>query len=511
MRNAIKSFSGPSSKLHPLAALSARFLVFTLLGCSLFILIHLSLLNIYRGPSSGDDAWISLTAENLAYGKGYATLLSNIRSVPYDPNISTGPVLVITASAFIRFFGPQDWVPGTSQLALIVIQLLILFAILARRFAIESSALSISILIILLIFASSKNWYFGALLGEPVALVFLIIGFALLAEPTNIARAIAGGFSMSLAFLTKEISIFPILGAVVAYPFLNIRNGLNRKAIIAYTSLLISLTVMPLLFELIRLHSIGFDVYLDTWRKVATEATPGLRQDFSIRERTIRLIRALREDYPISFVAPIALITIFLRLNDIRVNRDTARYLLGYFFISLCACSILFFYLLEFSSLWSRYLWIGLGIILSVPAIMQLGLSVWWRAPAAILGVFCLCLILWGNTMRPMINLLQNHNISSERNSVATLIKRQPGIPLAAESWASIDDIVYVLGQEQRQWASGPTLNELRGQHFLAIINSNMTNLKSQFAMRVLNHCRPLTPNNRSIKLYACNPSVLSQ
>jgi hypothetical protein len=499
----------PAHKTPPVATSPwqrAAILVIALVVLSLAWFLKFAWWNVVRGPSSADDAWIALSAKHLAMGQGYATWLSNSMSVPFDPNISTGPVGVLAAALIIRIFGATPWAPGASQLMVFCLLFAALLFVLARQRGLGAATLALAYFLVLLIFASARNWYFGALLGEPLALGFLLLGFAMLAERPAIWSTAAVGAAMSLAFLSKEISLFPIGGAVATFFLLNVfEKKTMRRSVSPDIMLIVSLLVLPLAFEAVRLFALGISQYLVEWRSVVGEATPGLASGGSLGYRLGKLVQLLVQDY-ISWFGLLSLFALpVAALVEMKTNDGPAyQFVRRYFAIGFGACAALFIYLLLYSSLWSRYLWIGVGVLFSIPAVSILCIGGWRRNAIALLGLYGAISLWYNPSMQQMMGLLRDRSVAEERVAVTTLIRQRRPLPLGAESWASIDDIVYGLGQREGKWAAGQTLDALRGKPFLGVINETFTNMKSNFAIRVLERCTTLTPANRHIKLYVC-------
>lgn len=473
-------------------------------------LFYFGVLNASRGPSSGDDAWIALSAENVVTGYGYATSVSSSRVIPFDQNISTGPVAVLTTAALIHCFGPKVWVPGASQLLLLLSELCALTIILARRYGFNAAAIAVALLITLLLVVSTRNWYFGALLGEPLALGFLLIGFLLLAGSKSLLETAVAGIVMSLAFLSKEIALFPIIGATMSSAVLDVVDSRRRRQFVSrYATLFVTLLLLPTLFELARLFELGITQYLAGWSEVATRATPGIGSAASLRDRWNELAKIVFQDYSSPVLAFCAACLLVLSLSnkamkDSEVRSFSSRYVC----IGLGSGAVLIAYLLFFSSLWSRYLWIGAGILLSVPCVITIRNTGWRRFLVISLGFTTLVLFRCGNSMASMEGLLRDKMVPLEREEVASLVSgRAAGLPLAAESWASIDDILYLLGSDRGRWATGQSVEKFRGHHFLAIISKNFTNMESEFATHVVRKCNNLTPKHQRIQLFECDAS----
>jgi len=77
----------------------------------LFLWFFSSSLSIaYHRAPIHDDAMFATIPKNFLNGYGWAT--SYGEKIPFNPDISTGPTLLLPATAMIAFFGNQTWVPA---------------------------------------------------------------------------------------------------------------------------------------------------------------------------------------------------------------------------------------------------------------------------------------------------------------------------------------------------------------------------------------------------------------
>lgn len=476
------------------------------LVASLCIFFHFGALNALRGPSSGDDAWIALSAANLADGYGYATSVSSSRLIPFDPNISTGPVAVLGAAAMIGLFGHATWVPGVTQLLILLGQLLVITSIIARRHGLCRAAVSVAFLVTFILLASARDWYLGALLGEPLSVGFLVIGFLLLAERPSLFGVAGAGIAMSLAFLSKYIAIFPIAGAIFVSMAMDLSYSDRRRDFVRrYATFFSALGLLPLLFESLRLRNLGAHRFLATWKEVVARGTPSIHSGISVVDRIGTFWKTVSQDY--SYLILILFIVTLLAsfLSKSTIDLKMRNFALRYLAISFSAGAMLIIYFIFFSALWPRYLWIGVGVILSVPCITSLNINGRWRLFSILIGLLVFLVFRFGDSISSMEHLLQDQSVARERADVVSIVRRRPSnVPLVAESWASIDDVVYSLGRRRGLWAAGVDVQEFRGERALAIINSTFTNMNSDFAVRVIRNCTKLTPASRYIQLFEC-------
>jgi hypothetical protein len=76
------------------------------------LLVHVHLRYAISTSIFYDDAHNANVAKNLAFGFGYSTSYHEI--IPFNPEASTGPTIILPAAALVRVFGNQYWVPNAA-------------------------------------------------------------------------------------------------------------------------------------------------------------------------------------------------------------------------------------------------------------------------------------------------------------------------------------------------------------------------------------------------------------
>ena len=146
-----------------------------------------------------DDAHNANVAKNLALGFGYST--SYHEFVPFNPQASTGPVILIPAAAFVRLFGNQYWVPTMTIIvciwATLFLVLFLLRSYLTRREWFAAAALIAFGLML-------YNTYEIGLLGDVPAAFLACASILVLCRPHQGWRSVAGaGLLLGLAMQAK--------------------------------------------------------------------------------------------------------------------------------------------------------------------------------------------------------------------------------------------------------------------------------------------------------------------
>src|SRR5206468_7772252 len=172
---------------------------------------------VWWGLSHADDAILAHAAKRVAMGKGYGWARTPEDFSWFDPGaITTGPTLILPVALLIRIFGPVDQLPGAATLLIFLAQLVVVALVLSRHFGWVPACGFLSLMFWLLMLVSANNWFFGVFIGETVAFGFMLIGIAFLAAFSNKQGITAAALCFALAFLTKEISLFAITGAMGA-------------------------------------------------------------------------------------------------------------------------------------------------------------------------------------------------------------------------------------------------------------------------------------------------------
>ena len=162
-----------------------------------------------------DDAFIATAAKNLAMGAGYSSSYHGIDL--FDPEISTGPVIVMPTALLIRLLGNQYWVPGLAITIAIWATLLLLIGRM-RRLGGRWHALGTAITAAgLIVFGTNE---FG-LLGESPAVFLTVLAFTWLADDSRSDKTsgLCAGVALGLAIYAK-LTVAIALPAVLLLPWL---------------------------------------------------------------------------------------------------------------------------------------------------------------------------------------------------------------------------------------------------------------------------------------------------
>ena len=175
-----------------------------------------------------DDAFIASVAKNVALGLGYGTSYNGFDR--FDPEISTGPAIVLPAAALMRLLGNGYWVPNLA----ITLAIWLSLGLLLWRFRRDVPDLpravpGITVLVGMIFFATNE---FG-LLGDLPAALLAGASFATFAGASRVGAAPAGrarGFLAGALFgaaiyakLTVAL-VLPAIAAITLYDVLISRS-----------------------------------------------------------------------------------------------------------------------------------------------------------------------------------------------------------------------------------------------------------------------------------------------
>lgn len=467
--------------------------------------LWLSIPVVQWGVSHADDAFFALVAHNIATGRGYGFPASSDEFLVFHQFISTGPALMLPIAFVMWIFGRGDQLPGFVSLNIFILQVVAVAIVLVRRFGWAPTCGFLVALLWLLMLASVHDWFFGAFLGEPVAFGFILIGIALLAVAASDRAIAAAALCFSLAFLTKQMSMFAVAGilagwlVVSAYDRVGLRVLFRRVVIIALVGL-----SLPLAFEAVKLATLGLAGYRALWKTSMVNAIAEQvigTGDTSARLHTFLTVLARSYLSPILMVglAIGSLILLVLLRRSNNEGRDSV-VRLGVF--AWAGAAVYLAYILLVSILWPRYFWIGIAVLFIAISAPLLALGSKLRvATILVLLVGTLGLGLY----RPLLLVRQyvkNSKAPAERAAVVKLLADHPDLPYAAHFGHSIWDVVY-LRDPVGTWTVEPDVIRLQDRDFIAIINEVFTDKESRFYKSAVATCEQLTPPGR-LTAYRC-------
>jgi hypothetical protein len=178
---------------------------------TLVSLVALHVSQILTSSILFDDAFIANVAKNLAAGNGYSSSYYYIH--PFDPEITTGPLVVVPAAILMLMFGNRYWVPNLGYAVCLWTLLIVVLTVLYRRMRVAEFAVATFLLALgLLVFSTQE---FG-LLGEIPAVLLVALGaLAIAGAESSLAHSLAG-VALSVAVTTKNITALAFPAFVIA-------------------------------------------------------------------------------------------------------------------------------------------------------------------------------------------------------------------------------------------------------------------------------------------------------
>jgi hypothetical protein len=463
---------------------------------------------VLGGLGHADDAYFAMGAKTLAAGRGYGIPWSDGQVLLFNI-VSAGPALILPVALAIMAVGPVDWLPALVTTMIFGCQLLVAAGVLWRGFGYTQAAAFVFVMMTLLMIASASNWYFGAFLGEPIAFGFLLIAMAIIAVSRARVMIATAALCLSLAVLTKLIALFAAVGIVGAWAIVSAYERKPMSQIIWDLGLLVAVgSILPLIYELVQLATLGWSGYIANWKGTMPSVAVMAIGSGDISDRLATFVKTFDARYasPLLVVCLVAASTLaFLFLGDARRVEHVRA--VRFALLALGGVTVYFAYILLVSTWevpwWPRYYWIGVAVGCCGIAAPALVLGARARMLAVVGMILLIAIFGW---YKPLYQLRQWESASTapqERASIVQLLDSNSSLPVAADSWNALYDIIF-LEKKEGPWAWGPDVKRLRGQPFVGIIGV-FTNKSSAFFKAVTDSCELLTPGAQLLSAYRCN------
>ncbi len=269
---------------------------------------------VVQGPCGADDSWFAHIGKNLATGAGYVTNIQGTaleyRARPFDPNIGTGPTVILPAAALIALFGNRPWVPGATVILLWSLPLFACGFLVRRRLASVPSTVAVATAVGLVYATFAQHfeqWY--ALLGELPAACLLVLALALWATgPRSRSSAAAVGLLLGLACLSKLLAALWVGAFVLVAVAFEWReaSGTARERLKALRAGALAFVLPFLCFEAAKLLSLGWSGYransdatFSTIGRLGITRGPGT----GLLQRAAERLHVFSEQFGVSLIA----------------------------------------------------------------------------------------------------------------------------------------------------------------------------------------------------------------
>lgn len=468
------------------------FLLFAVMGAVLAFAALLLALKF--GLGSADDGFFALVAKSFAMGV-YGLPLSSSQVSVFDPYIGSGPVLIGIGALVTYFLGPQDSL-GLWTLIVFILQLSIILILLSRRHSWAPTLGSAFVGVFLLVLISGQQWYFGVFIGEVPALGFLLLGTALLGVEERRSWHVVAGISFALAYLTKQIALFAVVGIVLSWLIYMAANKDPRSAIKSFLVVLGSMVVLPLLYEGAKLITLGLDGYLGLWRRTVDETA---RMAIGRGDNRLQNFANVISDY-YGQVWLVSIVALFFTAIIVwqAFNRNKAAVVP---LMLWCGAVVYLIYIAVASTMMPRYFWIGAAVLVFGFAFTLLNVRASERWGVIVLLVFLFGVSVYAN-VDEVVRRASGERLSEEREMMLAEIARHPARPVVGRSWHSFYDIVYLMPAD-RVWTTEERLYDIGKKDFLAILNSAFGD-NGDFYNAVVGRCEAVIVGRR-YSIYVCD------
>jgi len=183
----------------------------------------------FRTELGFDPAYHANVAKSFSLGQGWATHYE--RSFPFNPDVTTGPTLLLPAAAMIAVFGNALWVPAVTA-ACVHLAIFLLILLRLRRFGLNQTFGAV-LCVALTLYA--HTWWLS-LTADFVVALLLILACVLLVEPdpnagseSRLRRCFAAGVCVGLALLAKALAWFGVIGLALYGLVAFVRGARSRR------------------------------------------------------------------------------------------------------------------------------------------------------------------------------------------------------------------------------------------------------------------------------------------
>lgn len=458
------------------------------------------------GVNSADDAYFASIAKNVAFGVGYGTTATGQGFKPFDPEIGTGPTVILPVALAIMIFGNKWWVPGTVTTLLWAVTLLFLFLTLrASMVPAAAAGLRDAAIFFLLMIPLVFPFHFGQwsqMLGEVPAAMLLLLSFAIIGC-RNLSARTAGLASLlcSLAFLTKILTApayFVLLAAIVIRALVLEKLGVRQT--VRYLLVSLAAFVAPLfVFEGYKLVMLS---NLDSYVQHASQKMSFIASQGTTREPELSMIeRFYDRSAVIAERFGVSVLTILLVSGGafVLVMRSGHKAAMQVSTLIALTALILTIYFLFVSNGWPRYFVVALILWMSLVA---LSMAVVPKKQRIALALVCLSGLLVANAAKlPFLShglerglFRSSHELSSAlevTDTVDALVETSHEQQiLITRWWGATVDVEYYSRNVGVFEAYTPQLLKQPNHPFKTVFNKNFVSLEESGFRELMSLCQ---------------------
>jgi hypothetical protein len=467
-----------------------------------FFFITNSVGTVTQGIAHVDDAYVALGALSVADGAGYGLPHSSESFIPFDIDLTTGPPMILPLAAAIEILGTRDRLPGAVALAIFGAQAALIGLLAVRAFGLSRTMAFGAAVLLLLVLGSRGPWFYGAFLGEPVALGFIVLAVVSLALVRGQLGAALGGTFGALAVLTKLIAVFPMAGVGLVWIALELRSGSPLSTRWRRIGVFVAAACAPTFaFEAARFLTLGWDGYIANWvmtvsysgtvGQPATSVADFLRLVFQTVDT--RLVRV-----SIALVVGIG----FLLLARFGGSEGRERRPVRTMILLLTGATVfMWVYLGARFDVHDRYLFIAVALPLVTAAVAVLAMGP--RARAAAIALVVIAATVLDSKMQLLPKNRQGATFHDELQAIVRTLDASPDVPYVGDFWWSINPVVFAR-HGAGTWLYGPTVRRFAGQRLFVVLDKVLASDSDELVRDARTACSVVTPNAKRILLYDC-------
>lgn len=218
-----------------------------------------------------DDAYNATVAKNLASGYGYSTSYGSL--IPFNPEVTTGPSLIIPAAILMKFIGAKYWVPSFTNLLISMVLILIILVQVYQYYEENlphPSKLKSWLLLSFALFYITVIWIPELMqiefLGEFPSGLFVCAGILVIFRSYSRPNVIIGGMLLGFAIMSKLSSLIMVIAVCIVWVVffsIDLKTTKFSGSKIALVLLITGLILPVVIFESWKFITLGAHGFLD--------------------------------------------------------------------------------------------------------------------------------------------------------------------------------------------------------------------------------------------------------